>query len=158
MSLLIWYSLIPHYFHFPSLSLHCWSTAMHPTATTSCASLCAHSCTTFTFVGPFTSCSIGPASLIWWTCDLWTSLFTFPFLVTWCTPAVAQLITSCHVTWSGTYCSFTSDEPCACFLDYHSYLTCLYIPFNPYTSFPQSSGLRSSSSLITLLCPLLPNV
>ena len=34
-------------------------------------------------------------------------------------------------TWSGTYYSFTLDEPCACFLVYHLYLTCLYLPFAP---------------------------
>ena len=32
---------------------------------------------------------------------------------------------------SGTYYSFASDEPYARFLVYHSYLTCLYLPFKP---------------------------
>ena len=48
----------------------------------------------------------------------------------------AQLIMSHCTTWSGTYCSFTSDEPCAHFLDYHSYLTCLYLPFDREYKFP----------------------
>ena len=61
---------------FLSLSLHCWSITTHPTATT-CVSLCICLCTTFTSIGPFTSCSIRLASLIWWTCDLWTSFLLF---------------------------------------------------------------------------------
>ena len=45
-------------------------------------------------------------------------------------PPVARPITNHHATQSGTYYSFTFDEPCACFLVYHLYLTCLYLPFS----------------------------
>ena len=44
-------------------------------------------------------------------------------------------------TWSGTYCSFASDEPCAL------YLTHLYLPFNPDNlryKFPPEFRLRKS--------------
>ena len=63
-------------------------------------------------------------------------IVTFPFLVTQCSPTMAQLIMRCCTTQSGTCYSFISDEPCAHLLDYHSYLTCLYLPFEPETKFP----------------------
>ena len=34
-----------------------------------------------------------------------------------------------HTVQSGTYYNFTLDEPYARFLVFHSYLTCLYLPF-----------------------------
>ena len=37
---------------------------------------------------------------------------------------MAQSVTSCCTIWSGIYCSFILDEPCAQFLVYH--LTCPY--------------------------------
>ena len=52
------------------------------------------------------------------------------------------LITSHHTSQSGTYCSLTSDEPYACFLDYHWYLTCLYLPFEWEYKFPPEFTLR----------------
>ena len=55
-------------------------------------------------------------------------------------PPVARPIMNHHATWSGTYYSFALDEPCACFLVYHLYLTCLYLPFAPENciyKFPQ---------------------
>ena len=60
-------------------------------------------------------------------------------------PAVQPIMNPC-ATQSGTYYSFTLDEPCAHFLVDHLYLTCLYLPFTPeesiaYTSFPQFSDL-----------------
>ena len=69
--------------------------------------------------------------------DLWTSLFAFPFLVTQYAPTVAQWIMSHCAMLSGTYCSFASDEPCPHFLDYHSYLACLYLPFKTYKFPPE---------------------
>ena len=44
-------------------------------------------------------------------------------------PPAVQPITSPCTMWSGTYYSFTLDEPYACFLVHHSYLTCLYFTF-----------------------------
>ena len=58
-------------------------------------------------------------------------IVTFPFLVTSCAPVVAQPITNHCAVWSGTYYSFASDESCACFLVYHLYITCLYLPYHP---------------------------
>ena len=46
-------------------------------------------------------------------------------------PPMAQPIMNCHTTQSGTYYSFSSDKPCAHFLVYHSYTTCLYLPYHP---------------------------
>ena len=43
-------------------------------------------------------------------------------------PAVPPITSPC-TAWSGTYYNFTSDEPYAHFLVFHSYLTCLYLPF-----------------------------
>ena len=44
-------------------------------------------------------------------------------------PPMVQPITSPHTAWSGTFYNFTSDEPYAHFLVFHSYLTWLYLPF-----------------------------
>ena len=46
-------------------------------------------------------------------------------------PPAARPIMNHSAMWSGTYYSFTSDEPCACYLVYQLYLTCLYLPFAP---------------------------
>ena len=46
-------------------------------------------------------------------------------------PPMAQPIMNHCTAQSGTYYSFTSDEPCAHFLVYHLYLTCPYLPFAP---------------------------
>ena len=46
-------------------------------------------------------------------------------------PPVARPTMNHPTTWSGTYYSFALDEPSACFLVYHLYLTCLYLPFAP---------------------------
>ena len=54
----------------------------------------------------------------------------FPFLLLFSYPrchVMGWLVTSHHTTWSGTYYSFTSDEPCAHFLIYHLYLSHLYL-------------------------------
>ena len=78
-----------------------------------------------------------------WFMDL---VATFLFLVTQHAPTVAQPIMSHHAMWSETYYSFISDEPCAHFLDYHSYLTYLYLPFKPERKFsPQISDLVCSA-------------
>ena len=66
---------------------------------------------------------------------------------------------------SGTYYSFTLDEPCAHFLVDHLYLTCLYLPFTPeresiaYTSFPQLSDLVLVPHLaLHSPCPILHHI
>ena len=46
-------------------------------------------------------------------------------------PPVVQPITNPRTVQSGTYYNFTLDEPYACFLVDHSYLTCLYLPSTP---------------------------
>ena len=45
-------------------------------------------------------------------------------------PDQSQVIAPCSQAL--TIHSFTSDEPCAHFLDYHSYLACLYFTFQEY--------------------------
>ena len=57
-------------------------------------------------------------------------VYSFLFSYLMC-PPVAQPIMNHCTTWSGTYYSFTLNELCAHFLDYHLYLTCLYLPFAP---------------------------
>ena len=88
---------------------------------------------------------------IWPMIHIATSLF----LVTQCTPAVAWPIMSHCTARSGTYCSFTSDEPCAHFLDYHLYSTHLYVPF-AYTSFPPD--FRHKKFVQCDLCPVFQHV
>ena len=66
-------AVYPSIFTFLLLLPHCWSTTMHHTNMTSCASL--HDHLHIAFIGPHTSCSIRPASLIWWTYDLWFTWF-----------------------------------------------------------------------------------
>ena len=55
-------------------------------------------------------------------------MFLLLFLVSLTCPVV-QPIMSPHTAWSGTYYSFTLDEPYALFLVDHSYLTCMFLPF-----------------------------
>ena len=76
-----------------------------------------------------------------------------------CPSTVWPIMSPCTMR-SGTYYNFTSDEPYACFLVFHSYLTCLYLPFAPYksqpiayTSFPQNSEL----ALTPCITPHLPH-
>ena len=57
-------------------------------------------------------------------------VYSSPFSYFMC-PPMAQPITNHCTTQSGTYYTFTLDEPCAHFLVYHLYLTCLYLPFAP---------------------------
>ena len=131
------YTLIyPSIFAFPLLPLHHWSTSTHP-----CTDVTAHN-HTHTHL-------IRPISHIWWTHVLWftcfTSILSNPNM---CPPAVWP-ITSPRTMWTGTYYSFTSDEPYALFLVDHSYLTCLYLPFNtenhPY-EFPPELKLSTYTS------------
>ena len=113
-------------------------------------------------------CSIGLASLNWWT-DVMIHMFTFPVLVTSHTLPVAQPITNHCTAWSGTYYSFTLDEPYAHFLVCHLYqLACIYLSLQrrarqfTHMSFPQNSELAltpciTSHSLHTFLhCITLP--
>ena len=82
----------------------------------------------------------------------------FPFLVAQHVPSCAWPIMNPCAMQSGTYYSFASDEPCACFLVYHLYLTCLYLLFTRehciYKFIPQNSDLVCSawSFHLTLLC------
>ena len=112
-TLLIQYCHIPIYFHF---SITFSTSLIHHADTTSHMSLCDAS-------PSLDQLHLFDGQMIY------HSHVIFPFLVTWHTPTVAQPIMSCHTAWSGIYCSFTSDEPCAHFLDYHSYLTHLYLRF-----------------------------
>ena len=112
-------------------------------------------------------------SLIWWTYDLrftcFTSILSIPNRHP---PTVWPIMSPCTMR-SGTYYSFTSDEPYACFLVYHLYLTCLYFTFcsdhkeesQPiaYTSFPQdwelalTPHITSLSPCTILHCITLPH-
>ena len=72
---------------------------------------------------------IGPASLDGHM--MYNShVYSFPFSYLMC-PPTAQPIMNHHAAQSGTYYSFTLDEPCACFLIYHLYLHDLYLSFAP---------------------------
>ena len=110
--------IYPSIFIFPLLPLHHQSTTTHSNCTWP-HSHSNHACTHF----------IRLISLIWWTHDLQFTVFTFIISISNMHPPVVQPITSPHTVGSGTYYSFTSDEPYACFLVYHSYLTCLYFTF-----------------------------
>ena len=57
-------------------------------------------------------------------------VYSSPFSYFMC-PTVAQPIMNHCTAGSGTYYSFASDEPCAHFIVYHLYLTCLYLPSAP---------------------------
>ena len=127
---LICYCRIPVIFTFLSLSLHHWSTSTHPTNMTSHMSLHNHSHAMHHL------CSIGLVSLTWWT-DSYNSHVTFSFLsypmhaLPW--PDQSQIIMPHGQVLNY---GFATDEPCACFLVYHSHLTHLYLPFEPKGSFP----------------------
>ena len=142
MSLLIRYSYIPFYFHFcitfSTSPIHNYTHTPLPTqphATWLCL-LMHDTCLHF----------IRPASLIWWTDVLqftcFISILSSPNV---CPPAAWLIMNPCAAQ-SGTYYSFTLDEPCAHFLVDHLYLACLYLSFPEeesiaYTSFPQFSDL-----------------
>ena len=126
MSLLIRCSHIPFYFHFSFTSSTLLIHHHAPLHWCDHMQLCSRShniCTWF----------IGPISLIWWTHDLWFTWFTSILSIPNVRPPTVRPITSPHTARSGTYYSFALDEPYACLLVYHSYLTCLYLPFAPYT-------------------------
>ena len=69
-------------------------------------------------------------SLIWWTHVLQFTYFISILSIPNVHPSVVRPITDPCTTWSGTFYSFASDEPYAHFLVDHSYLTCLYLPFD----------------------------
>ena len=124
-----------HIIAFLSLSLHHWSTAVHPTNATFHMSLhnCSHMTLTFT--------SLDQPHLVDGHTMYNSHVYIYIFSYDMCPPIVWPIMNH-HATWSGTYYSFTLDEPCACFLVYHLYLTCLYLPFNPeHCTFPQFSDL-----------------
>ena len=77
------------------------------------------------------TCFIGPVSLIWWTHVLWFTCSIYFLGIPDMHPPAVWPITNPHTTQSGTYHSFALDEPYACFLVDHLYLTCLYLPFTP---------------------------
>ena len=80
MSLLIWCRRIPLYFHLLLLSLHCG----YPSHATCHCDIPCNTCEPAlsltlhhpTLIGPITNCTIGPASCIECTCDLWTPLMS----------------------------------------------------------------------------------
>ena len=125
MSILIRYSHIPFYF---------------------CFSITSSTSSIYHYAPPhWSDCThfIRPISFIWWTHVLqftcFISILSIPNVHP---PAVWPIMNPC-TTWSGTYYSFTLDEPYAHFLVDHSYLTFLYLTFKTitiaHTSFPQNS-------------------
>ena len=73
---------------------------------------------------------IWPISLIWWTHVLRFTCFISILSKPNVCPPMVQPIMSPRTMQSGTYYSFASDEPYALFLVDHSYLTCMYLPFD----------------------------
>ena len=124
--------IYPSIFAFPLLPLHHQSTSMHP-----CTDATTH-------------------SLIWWTHVLWFTCFISILSIPNMRPPMVWPIMSPGTPWSGTFYSFTLDEPYAPFLVDHSYLTCLYLPFDTHNfnhmSFPQNSNLAVTPH-ITLCSP-----
>ena len=127
--------IYPSIFAFPLLPLHCWSTTMHPCTD---ATTHNHTCTHF----------IGPISLIWWIHVLWFTCFISILSNPNVHPPTIQPITNPCTAWSGTYYSFTLDEPYAHFLVCHLYqLACIYLSLQrrarqfTHMSFPQNSEL-----------------
>ena len=57
-------------------------------------------------------------------------------------PPVVRPITRSRTTWSGT---FSITLPYACILVYHSYLTCLYLPFARERSLPKPQPIAYMS-------------
>ena len=163
ISLLIWYCCICHYFFFSSVPfpslIHCHAPCQHdlmcePLWLLMCN---AHLCWILYQLLHWTS---SPYLMDRWLIVL---IATFLFLSYLMHPIAAWPIISHCPMWSCTYCSFISDEPCACFLDYHLYLTCLYLPYHPRQtekntekSFSQSSDMGSSPSLINTTWSLMP--
>ena len=94
------------------------------------------------------------ALLIWWTYVLWFTCFISILSSPNMCPPMARLIMNPHTAWSGTYYSFTLDEPYACFLGFHLYLTCLYLPFDnkelPIWVFLQHSDLVLTAGVKTV--------
>ena len=115
----------PSIFTFPLLYLHCWSTTMHPHwhDHTQCNHTCLHLLALNTHL-----CFIRLALLISWIHVLQFTCFISVLSSPNVCPPMAWPITNPHTMWSGTYYSFTLEEPCVHFLAYQ-YLTCLYLPF-----------------------------
>ena len=113
MSLLIRYAYIPFYFCFSitssTLSIH-HNTPLHQ-----------HDCTHTRFISPI--------SLIWWTHVIQFTCFVSILSIPNVHPPTVRPIMNPCTMWSGTYSSFALDEPYACFLVDHLYLTYLYLPF-----------------------------
>ena len=70
-----------------------------------------------------------------------------------CTLPAVQLIMSPHTAWSGTYYSFTLDEPYVCFLICHLYLTYLYLPFTPEIEEPDNHPYKFPQDSEVALTP-----
>ena len=111
MSILIRYSRIPFYF--------CFSFTSSTSSIHHYAPLHQHDCTW-----------LHSHSLIWWTHVLQFTCFISILSTPNMHPPMVWPITSPCTTWSGTFYSFALDEPYAHFLVDHSYLTCLYLPFD----------------------------
>ena len=95
--------LYPSIFTFPLLPLPHQSTAMYP-------------CTDTTTHDHTHTCFIGPISLIWWTHVLQFTCFISILSIPNVQPPTVWPIMNPHTAQSGTFYSFTSDEPYAHFL------------------------------------------
>ena len=127
MSLLIRYAHMPFYFRFPSLSLHRQSTTMH---------LCSDATTR-------------QSHLLHWTdltylIDIW--LMIHMYLLLFLVSPTCPLLRSDQsrvLAPHGQALSIAS--PYACILVYHSYLTCLYLPFTKRRSLPKPQPIAYMS-------------
>ena len=71
------------------------------------------------------TCFIGLISLIWWTHVLWFTCFISILSIPNMHPPMVRPIMSPHTVQSGTFYSFTSDEPYV--LTIHIQLACIYL-------------------------------
>ena len=113
MSLVIRYTHIPFYFHFSFTS----------------STLLIHHYTLWLHAIVLALASLDQSCLFDGHMIHDSHVFTSILSISNMHPPAVQPITSPHTAWSGTFYSFASDEPYAHFLVYHSYLTCLYLPF-----------------------------
>ena len=110
--------IYPSIFAFPSLSLHCWSTTMHLHSNATTRQLHSPHQTNLTYL-----------------MDTWLMIhmYLLLFLVSPTCPLLRSN-QSWALTLHGQALSITS--PYAHILIYHSYLTCLYLPFNHHHQSP----------------------
>ena len=109
--------IYPSIFAFPSLSLHRWSTTMHLCSN---ATACACACMTIA-LAPLDRSRLFDGHMTY-NSHVFTSILSVSNMP----PPAVQPITSSRTVQSGT---FSIASPYAHILVYHSYLTCLYLPF-----------------------------